>query len=396
MPTIRLTDRWLKSHRAPTREEWTDDLVPGLVVRFGAGPPVFYVRQREGGRVRRTRLGAFPGYKLLKAREEARKLLAARQRLEPSAPRPGSFAELFEAFLRHRRARGEARLDEVERSLRRDVVPVLGSLQCSIIRPRDVAAVLDRIVERGAPVQANRVRSHLARIFRWGMERELVETNPALVLSKPHRERARDRVLSDAEIAALWRALELRHPTLRHLFRFLLLTGLRPSEARLLTWQDVDAHSARVPAERAKSRREHRAPLSGLAHEVLESQRDLGLAGAMVFPSPKAGPKPLELSSLSHMARRLGEELGFSWRPHDLRRTCASGLARLGATREVVRRVLGHADPDVTGRYDRHTYEDEALRALEQWAGHVQAQALSVKRGAALTSAQSRSPATQR
>lgn len=389
MPRTRMTDRWLKSHRAAGREEWTDSVATGLLVRFGPDAPVFYARFRERGRYRRVRLGSFPEVKLLEARAKVAALASAREHAEEEAPRPepGSFADLVAAFLRHRKAKRESGLAEVERMLRRDVLPRIGDRLAASIRPRDVAAILDAAIDRGAPTQANRLRSHLIRIFRFGMERERCETNPALVLSKPHRERSRDRVLSDAEIVALWRELEVRHPATRHLFRFLLLTGLRPGEARLLTWQDVDGWQLRIPAERMKARREHRLPLSSLAHAVLEAHRLVDLPGAVIFQSPLRPGEPYGPSSLSHTARKIGAKLGFGFRPHDLRRTCATGLAALDVSEEVRQRVLAHAPLTVTGRvYNAHRYEEETRVAMERWGEHVQA---------LLTSRQLRSPATQ-
>lgn len=355
---------------------------------------MFYLRARHGAKIHRTRIGVYGeaprGMPLSEARRRAHEAAGARDRREGLPPRPGTFGELAAAFLRHRRAGGESRLGEVERILTADVLPALGERQAAEIRPADVAAILDAAVERGSPVQANRIRAHLARIFRFGLERELVESNPAQVLSRPARERSRDRVLSDAELVALWRLLEIRHPTVRHLFRVLLLTALRPGEARLLTWQDLDAWSLRIPAERTKARREHRLPLSPLAHAEIEAQRDLGLGGAFVFPSPVRPGEAFDPTSAAHAARKMGTALGFAFRPHDLRRTCATGLARLGASRETVRAVLNHADPDVTGRYDRHGREEEAREALDRWSAHVQA-LLEI----GLRERQSRSPATQ-
>lgn len=389
MPRTRMTDRWIKAHRATDREEWTDAVVTGLLVRFGSEAPVFYARFRDGGRYRRVRLGSFPEVGLADAR--ARVLALARDREAADAgsarPEPGTFAELVAAFLRHRRAKREAGLAEVERMLKRDVLPSLGTRPAASIRPRDVAAILDAATDRGAPTQANRLRSHLIRIFRFGMERERCETNPALVLSKPYRERPRERALSDSEIAALWRELEVRHPSTRNLFRFLLLTGLRPGEARLLTWQDVDAVQLRIPAERMKARREHRLPLSSLAHAVLEAHRLVGLPGAVIFQSPLNPGEPYDPSSLSHTARKIGAKLGFEFRPHDLRRTCATGLAALDVSEEVRQRVLAHTPRTVTGRvYNAHRYEEETRVAMERWSDHIQA---------LLASRQLRSPATQ-
>jgi integrase len=385
VPQTRLTDRWLKSHRPSAREEWNDDLVPGLVVRFGARGAVFYARYREGGKVVRQRLGIFPGLSLFDARAQARDILAARQRLEraPGAPRRGTFDDLAAAFVAHRTAHGEARIDEVDRILRTEISPAIGAKRASSIRPADVAVILDAVVARGAAAQANKIRSHLVRIFRFGMERDYCEGNPALVLRPPHKPKSRERVLTDDELAALWRFLELKHPTIRHLFRLLILTALRPGEGRLLTWVEVEPDLLRIPREKVKSRREHALPVPPAVVAILDAQRALGFEGENVFPSPRREPDPLHADSLSHLAADFGAALGFAWQPRDLRRTAATGMARLGVDRFVRKLILNHADPDVHGVYDRYRYHAEILDGLTKWSAFV------------VGLGQSRSPATQ-
>lgn len=370
MPRKTLTDRALRTHRPEAREEWTDTIAPGLVARFGTGDPVLYVRFKERGRTRRVKIGKYPAVTLPDARERARAII--RYRDSGAGPIAGTVSDLAAAFVENRRTAGELQAGEVERILRTDVLPEIGTRMASAIRPANVAAILDKLVARGAPTQANRTRSHLVRLFRFGIERGYCETNPAQVLRPPHKERSRDRYLSDEEIAALWSALETRHPSLRHLFRLLLLTALRPGEGRLLTWGEIQSGEIRLPAERTKARRPHTLPLTPLALSVLEAQRPFSGAGDHIFPSPAAPGSPIHPDSLSHFARNLGRVLGFTFRPNDLRRTAATGMGRLGVERFIRKLILNHADPDVHGVYDRYRYQAEIRSALKLWSAHVQ------------------------
>lgn len=367
----RVTDRWLKSHQAQGREEWSDSLCPGLLIRFGADGPVFYARLRLAGRYVRKRLGPYPSKTLEEARDEARLLVRARDRGEAPA-NPESFATLCALYM-EQHARPNKRTAETDaRLIAHDLLPAFGDLRAAAIRPRDVAALLDAVVKRGAPIQANRIRALLSRIFAFGLAREIVLTNPAAVSERPTKEVARDVFLSDEQIAALWRALEYRQPTYRNLVRFLLVTAQRVSEAREMKWSELVGDLWEIPGERSKNGRPHAVPLSVLALEVLSAQRRLALAGEYVFPAPKSSAAPWALSSISAAARTLRDAIGVAWQPKDLRRTGATIMSRLGH-RFFVPRVLNHTEQGVTSVYDRHAYLPEKRAALAALGEHVQA-----------------------
>lgn len=384
MPRSRFTDRWLRAHRATEREEWSDSLAPGLLVRFGAGRPVFYARFRVEGKYLRRRIGAFPLISLEEARKNVLELERARERGEWSSA-PETFAGLCQLYLeQHARPKKRTAATD-ERMIERDLVPTFGHRLAGSIRPREVAALLDAVVARGAPVQANRVRALLSRIFAFALARELVETNPAAVTERPTRERSRELYLSDEQLRALWGALEYRHPTLRNMLRFLILTAQRLSEAREARWSEVRDGLWEVPGVRSKNGRANVVPLSAEALAVLADQRALGIDDELIFPAARHPGKPWDLSSVSHAARALRPVVGCDWRPHDLRRTAATIMARLGH-RPAVSRVLNHTEQGVTAIYDRHAYLEEKRAALAALGAHVHALLRS--------GAQSRLPAT--
>lgn len=371
MPAARVTDRWLRTHRATGREEWSDALCPGLLVRFGAEGAVFYARLRVRGRYVRRRLGRFPAISLEEAREEARGIVRARDRGDAAA-NPSSFAALARLYLTQHAIPNKRTAPADERIIERDLIPALGEQLASAIRPRDVAAMLDAVVARGAPIQANRIRSLLSRIFAFGLAREIVNTNPAVVTEKPTRERAREILLSDGQIVELWRLLEHRPPTYRFMIRFLILTAQRVSEAREMTWSEIDGDLWEIPGSRSKNRRPNVVPLSAEALGVLDQARRVCGGRGLVFPSLRDAGRPWDLSSISHAARSLRTAVGVDWQPKDLRRTAATIMSSLGH-RPWVPRVLNHTEQGVTAVYDRHAYIPEKRAALAALGAHIYA-----------------------
>lgn len=371
MVATRVTDRWLKSHRPAGREEWSDLLAPGLLIRFGKDGAVFYVRLRLGGRYVRQRIGPYPSKTLEEAREAAREIVRARDRGENPA-NPESFAALCELYLAQH-ARPNKRTAETDaRIIARDLVPAFGSMRAALIRPRDVAALLDAVVKRGAPIQANRIRALLSRIFAFGLAREIVVANPAAVSERPTKEVSRDVYLNDEQVVSLWRALEYRQPSYRNLIRFLLVTAQRVSEAREMRWSEISGDLWEVPGERSKNGRPNVVPLTTQALAILDAQRRLGISSPYVFPAPKDEGSPWVLSSISAAARTLRAATGCDWQPKDLRRTAATIMSRLGH-RPWVPRVLNHTEQGVTSVYDRHAYLPEKRLALVALGDHLQA-----------------------
>lgn len=372
MPSVKATDRWLRGHQPKaTREEWTDLLAPGLLIRFGPAGAVFYARLHVGGKYIRQRIGPFPDKGLEEARTAVRDLVRARNRME-MPENPDTFAALCKLYL-EKHARPKKRTAAVEEAImERDLLPAFGARRADSIKPLEIARFLDSVVERGAPVQANRIRSLLSRIFSFGLAREIVTTNPAKIAEKPTKEFARETLLTDPQIVAFWRALEYRHPVYRHLMRFLLLTGQRVSEARELRWSEVAGDLWELPAARSKNGKPHVIPLSDQAIAVLDALKTLALGGSFAFPAPKNLAAPWDINSISSAAREMRAQVGVEWQPKDLRRTAATIMSRLGH-RPWVPRVLNHTEQGVTSVYDRYAYIPEKRAALAALGDHVQA-----------------------
>ncbi|TCO80494.1 integrase [Plasticicumulans lactativorans] len=270
------------------------------------------------------------------------------------------------------------RARNIEEPIRANVLPELGETKLRDLRRRDLVAVLDVMLARGALHYAEQTRSKLSTFFGWCVDRELIEANPLVGLKPLAKATPRDRALSDAEIPILWEWLGaggLVSTSMRDALRLVLLTGQRPGEVLGLTWQEIDQTAAlwRLPAARTKNGRAHAVPLAPAVLAILETRRAM-VRGEHVFPGKRGFAHIITNSVDSMLARALAEAgpRGLEpFRPHDLRRTCRTGLARLGIPDEVGERVLNHAPGGVLAVYNAHRYETEKRRALEAWAVHV-------------------------
>ena len=213
---------------------------------------------------------------------------------------------------------------------------------------------------------AYRVHEIAKRIFTWGLDRGDVEFNPFAGMRPPVTKKPRDRVLKPGEVADLWAAWDTAGYPFGTLQKFLLLTGQRRGEAAEMTWQEVDLEATiwTMPAERSKSGREMLVPLSDLAVELLES---LPRFEGCDFVFTSRGKRPVSGFS---KARQIAErESGVTgWRLHDLRRTCRTGMARLGVAEIVAERCLNHAPKGLSAVYNVHEYQSEKREALQAWA----------------------------
>jgi integrase len=280
-------------------------------------------------------------------------------------------AELAEAFLSSKDAmawRPKTR-QEFARILRVELVPHLGHLKPDEVKRGEVRALVDRLSDR-APIMANRVFEVTRRLYTWAIGKDLVETNPCLGLSKPSLEKQRDRVLTEDEIRAFWAACDAEPGIIADAFRLMLVTAQRRGEVLSMRRQDVDGAWWTIPAELAKNGLAHRVPLSSQALTILERLRKRA-KGPWVFPSPTTD-RPIE--NPQKAAERLRESSKVpDLRLHDLRRTAASLMTGMGISRLTVKKILNHAERDVTAVYDRHSYDPEKRTALEAWGRRLEA-----------------------
>jgi integrase len=338
----------------------------------------FYLRYRLGGKQWMKRIGRLGSpWTPEAARQLARVGLGeVAQGKHPTfgnghaKPEGETFGELVPRFLD--RKRGELRprsFVELARHLTVHAAP-LGGLRLAEIDKRAIAERLDQIEEASGGVTRNRVRVSLSAFWNWAGRQALAEGNPVRGTDSA-KERRRDRVLSDAELTALWRALP--SGAFGDMVRLLVLTGQRRSEIVGLRWGEVDFAQGviRLPAERTKNKHPHEVPLSGMAHTILQRNfPDLPVAnrrgGEAVF-----GHFPSWSSAKAALDLRCGIA---GWTIHDLRRTCATGLGSLRVGPHIIEQILNHRSghkAGVAGTYNRSAYPEEVREALARWAEHI-------------------------
>ena len=256
-----------------------------------------------------------------------------------------------------------------ELAVERDLKPRLGSMRAAAIRRADVSDALENIRARGAEIQANRTHEIVRRIFNWAFTKGLLpETmaNPATRIERAP-EREGDRVLSPAEIKAVWQALDDEDEITQRAFRLRLVTVQRGGEVQQMHADQISSEADglwwTIPAAVAKNGRSHRVPLSPLAEDILG-----GVGDGYLFGSPKTG-RPL--ANLWRTVADIRKRSGVDFRPHDLRRTAASHMTGMGIPQLTVGKILNHVESGVTRVYDRHSYDQEKRDALEAWSSSL-------------------------
>lgn len=389
MPRVRLTDRLLQTTKPPEsgRIELTDEATPGLEFRVTANGARswrlhYRVKGREG--LQRATIGPYPSISLADARRRARAIYdAAKQGVdlpeqekraaeddERSAKRPATVAKLLSRYVEEYCKTNQRRWQTVERMFSAHVEPAIGAKALDEVRRADIVELLDDLQnKKGLNAQVNRIRSQLIAAFNWAVEREFLDVNPAATVKRRKNiEAPRERVLEDKELAAIWKAAAgLSYPS-NQLVRLLILTGQRRDEVRCLPWSEIGDDLWTLPAERNKGKRQHEVPLTKAALEVLGGATRLG---PFVFSCDAEGKKPY--AGMKRLKEILDRESGVTgWTIHDIRRTVATGLGRLGVAQEVIEHILNHSRPTLHKTYNVHAYRDEKRTALEAWARHVE------------------------
>ena len=374
---MRLIEKTVKGLKAPLKGNvvaW-DSEVPGFGLRLTAGGAKSFIlnyRNRDGTQ-RRLTIGRFPSLSATAARQQARELKAKVElggdplAAQGEHRRALTFRGLVDLFA-ERHLANMKQGQETERYLRRYAIPSFGKLKAAGVKRQEIIHLVEKKATT-APVAANRLLSSIRRMYNWGIRRGLIESNPCALTQPPTVEKSRDRVLSDDEIREFWMNVDSASRMsdgVRTALRLLLVLGQRPSEICGMEWTELDAKRGwwEIPGERTKSERVHRIPITALAAELIGKQPK---TNAWVFSSSLKS-RPLQVHALSHALRHNREHFGLQrFTPHDLRRTCASHLAAVGVERFLIGRVLNHADREITGIYDRYSYDKEKRRALEKW-----------------------------
>jgi len=394
MPIKRLTDQFVERVPAPDRGrvDFFDVAFPALALRVsehGHKSWSLFYRVNGNPKLRRYTLGTYPAIKPAKARLLATAALdQVRAGVDPGALKrqarresPAQDITSIDALVRdYLRQHVEPNCSagtyrNAKRMLEVDVLKPWRGRAIVDISKRDVIALADRIAER-APVHANRVLSRTAAMFNWAVGKDRITISPADGVKPPSKEKSRDRWLSDREIVWFWQACDRIGYPFGRLFQTLLLTGQRLAETASMEWSELDLAAKLwvIPRHKAKSDRTHEVQLSDQVIALLQA---LPRVGPFVFTGRRGGG----VTGFTHgkdildsaMAAAAGAKIE-KFILHDLRRTCASGMARLGIPPHVVDRILNHSAGTIRGVaavYNRFEYHDERRNALAAWSSYV-------------------------
>ena len=391
MPKISMTDQWLQKLKSQEKQvDYFDMMLPGLGLRVGkTGKKTWVVMYRVKSHKKKHRLTLkkkYPQLSLKDARIKAKAILVEadkgndpageKQKLKKAPTLADLANEYLEKYAIHKKSRYED-----QRIIAKDFIPAWGNWKAKDVKRRDVLRLLDGVMDRGAPIQANRTLALIRKIYNWGISRDLVKNNPCLQVKMPAKENQRDRVFSENEIKALWRAFEQVGPIMEPFFKLRLVTAQRGGEVMSMQRRDIDIDSSwwTIPAEYSKNGLAHRVPLSKLALDILKQMEAISGNDRWIFPSPvkKCG----HIRNVQKTALRIREYSGVAdFKPHDLRRTGASLMTGMGISRLIVSKILNHVEQGVTRVYDRYSYDKEKRIALDKWARRLE-QILTGKKG---------------
>jgi integrase len=365
-----LTDRTIAGAKpAPTgkRKLLWDAIVPGLALRVtdqGAKSFVLVTRYPGAPNPAPRTLGKYGAISLADARTKAQawlKQIAAG--VDPGVAEIQRKADTFKAISDEyfaRRAKDHRSREWAQAALNR-VAGSLAAKPIDSITRLDLIRLLDRIEEERGPVMSNRALGIITRIFNWHAARSDTFRSP-VVRGMARPEAARQRILSDDELRAIWHACG-DHPFHRML-RFILLTATRRGEAVNARRAEIAGGDWIIPAARYKTNHDHLIPLSSAAQAMIAE-----LGKDWLFTLNGRSP----IGDFQGQKIVIDEASGVTgWTLHDLRRTARSLMSRAGVPTDHAERCLGHVIGGVRGIYDRHEYHAEKARAFEALAGLIE------------------------
>ncbi len=343
---------------------------PGLYLLLQpTGARSWCVRYRFNGTQAKLNLGSFPKVSLAMAYDLTDKAMGelAHDR-DPRAAKRGdanneaSLAAHVDTYRkRHVSTLRKGTQNYIDRELDR-MLAAWPSRDLRAIRKEDVVKLLDAAADRGASAE-NTTWQVCKAFFRFCETRLTDFRSPAATIRRPQKQTERDRVLTDAELATVWNAAKPQNAEGR-LCRMLILTGARRDEMAGLLRTEIQVDAIVLPKERTKTGVAHTIALTPLMRHVLAETKGNGpyaLTGTD-YPVSKSG-----------RTKDAIETPGIDWHFHDLRRTFATGLQRIGVLLPVIEKALNHKMQGVMKIYNRHDYLAERRDALEAWSAHIEA-----------------------
>jgi integrase len=383
MPRIKLTKSAIDAIPTPVSDQvYWDAGCPGFGVKVTPkGRKVFIVLYRTGGagsKLRKFTIGPYGRVTLHQARVVAQKVFAARLEgrdlaAEKQTARRRVVADRVDDLLGSYIAQhlGQNRSGgEIGRLLRRELGKAWSGRSIHDITKRDVVEVVSAVEQRGTLGAANKTLKSTKTFLRWCVGRAILDRSPAEGIPMPTKVTSRDKVLTDQELALVIRAARKMGGPFGGIVELLALTGQRREEVTQMTWDELDIEQRvwTLPGSRTKNGKKHVVHLSEQAIAVLNGMEEKGPFIFSVF-----GTRPFH--DFSRVKRVLdGLSAVSQWRLHDLRRTCVSGMARLGVAPHVADKILNHQVGTISGVaavYQRHEFLAERRAALDLWGAHV-------------------------
>ena len=388
----KLNNRIIERAKPGSKDKYIAD-GDGLFLRvMPNGTKTFCFRYTVGTKRRLLSLGPVPILSLTEARDranQARKLVFAGTDPLDTAKRTAggsgeTVAKLIEDWKERYAKKTYKRLDTQLRMVDKDITPVIGALPVKDLTKQHVSQVINRIIDRGAKVKANRVLSLMKTIFGYAAEHGYIPESPVTMTRKGAggREKPKKRVLSPDEISIFLTTVDRRTGFMtwrtKQILRLILLTAQRPGEVASMQWEHVDL-VGRVwclPPEIVKAEREHVVHLSQQAVEVLEFAQRHTKGQRFVFGSVREDGKPTGTQTLSTAVLKMFKDGEFGamrrFTPHDLRRTAATRMADIPVHAHVVEKILNHRMKGVMAVYNYADYLPERQRALADWGERVE------------------------
>jgi len=376
----KFTDVWISKLKPPLsgEEHYGDAACSGLSLKLTkTGAKSFSFTYRFGQKSGRVTLGRYPDIALKDARSKVDELRAmVAQGVDPRLEKlkqkdkvEMTVALMVDRFIERYAKPKNKSWRQAANNLRLYLVPALGSRPISEVQRKDIHNILDAISRDGKKVAANRALAHIRKFFGWLVERDYLDHSPADHIKMRYREKARDKVLSDTEIAAIWKASDAMSGPYSAWVKLSLLCGQRETETASLRRSQIEDKCWNLAASDTKNQSLHLVPFSSQVQAQVEELM-ASLEGEYLLSTGRVGDKPI--NGFSKAKAQIDRLSGVTdWRWHDLRAAVATNLAKLGYDRFLIKRVLNHKDTGVTAIYDRYTYINEKREALQKWADRL-------------------------
>jgi integrase len=374
MPKLLLTDISIRALKSETRVDYWDTKTPGFGIRVGPRGKTFILKQ---GGTRRT-VGSYPALGLQEARKQA---FTFKGEGKPTASSKMTFEAAYEKFKAEHIARKKKSTQrDYRRVLDRYLLPEFTGTALVKITYEAITEITDELAD--TPSEQAHVLAVGRTFFKWCARppRRYISHSPLEGLQL-HVGKSRKRVLTDAELAQVWRAAEAQGFPHGTVIQLLILNGQRKSEIGSLSrpWIDAKARTITLPEAICKNNTEHTFPYGAMTAAIIESVPRRNSTD-FLFPSRYEDDKPF--SGWSKFKTELNDGCAH-WTLHDLRRTFATKMAELRVAPHVVERLLNHKLGSIQNRtnsvvsavaevYNRWAYLPEMREAIEKWETHLE------------------------